>query len=287
MLGGNMYNKKEYIVRQLHRTHNKKFENYVITRIWHLINDLDIKIITQQYVRKTDEEYYLIDLYFPQFNFCVEVDEPYHLSQQDIDNNRERDIINTTGFTFARIDTSQDIDNIHKQIDEKVIKKINNYKSTGFKEWDYDKEFDNEQYIEKGYIDVNDNAIFRKEVDAYNCFGNKNKILRTGGAKHKYIDNVNIWFPKLYKHGEWENKIDLDENTIYESNIYKIKNDKAINDWLNTKRNVRYVFAQSKDNLGRTLYRFKGEYTLNKEKTIKLNKAVWERTNTRVKTIRH
>ena len=54
-----------------------------------------------------------------------------------------------------------------------------------------------------------------------------------------------------------------------------------------TDRYIRYVFAQSKDNLGRTLYRFLGEYTLNREKTIKEQKAIWERTNTRVKTFKY
>ena len=137
------------------------------------------------------------------------------------------------------------------------------------------------------YIDVKDNAVFCRSVDAYNCFGNNYKALMRGGAIHKYIDNVNIWFPKLYHNGEWNNDITFDENTIYESNVDFIKNAKAVKDWLATDRYIRYVFAQSKDNLGRTLYRFLGEYTLNREKTIKEQKAVWERTNTRVKTFKY
>ena len=59
------------------------------------------------------------------------------------------------------------------------------------------------------------------------------------------------------------NDIIFDENTIYESNINFEKNTKALNNRLTTDRYIRYVFVQSKDNSGRTLYRFLGKYTLN------------------------
>lgn len=279
-----MLDKKDYIVKQLHRTHNKKYENYVITRIWHLLNDTDIKIITQQYIVRPNG-YALADLYFPQFDLIVEVNESYHLKRVELDNIREKDIVNAVDFKVIVIDTSKDINSIHNQIND-LIDYINTLKQNEFKKWDYENEFNNKQYIDKGYIDLSDNAVFCRCVDAYNCFGNNYKALMRGGAIHKYIDNVNIWFPKLYRHGEWINDITFDENTIYESNLDFEKNAKAVKDWLSTDRYIRYVFAQSKDNLGRTLYRFLGEYTLNREKTIKEQKAVWERTNTRVKTFK-
>ncbi len=280
-----MLDKKDYIIKQLHRTHNKKFENYVITRIWHQLNDLNIKIITQQYiVRPTG--YALADLYFPQFNLVVEVNESYHLNQTELDNIRANDIVNAVNFEVKVIDASKDIESIHKQIDDLVLY-INTLKEKGFEPWDYENEFDNKKYVDKGYIDAAENALFCKSVDAYNCFGNDARALMRGGAPHKYIDNVNIWFPKLYHDGDWNNDISLDENTIYESNNNPDKNEKALKEWLSTKRNIRYVFAQSKDNLGRTLYRFMGEYTLDKEKTKEEKKAVWQRTNTKVKTLKY
>lgn len=208
----------------------------------------------------------------------------YHLKQKELDNIRARDIVNAVNFNIKVIDTSCDITKIHKQIDE-LVGYINTLKTKKFKKWDYEKEFDNKQYIDKGFIDVRDNAVFKHSADACNCFGHNYKLLRKGGVPHKYLDNVNIWFPKLYTHGEWQNSISFDENTIFEKNINYNKNKQAVKDWLNQKRKIRYTFAQSKDNLGRTLYRFIGEYTLNEEKTKKLQMAVWERTNTRVKTI--
>jgi hypothetical protein len=38
--------KKEFIIRQLGRTKNKKYEAYVVTRIIHLLDDFSIKFIT-------------------------------------------------------------------------------------------------------------------------------------------------------------------------------------------------------------------------------------------------
>lgn len=43
-------NKYDYIKRQLAKTNKKNDENYIVTRIWHLFDNYDIKINTQQYV---------------------------------------------------------------------------------------------------------------------------------------------------------------------------------------------------------------------------------------------
>lgn len=281
----NILDKKEYIIKQLHRTHNKKYENYVITRIWHLLNDLDIKIITQQYIVRPNG-YALADLYFPQFNLIVEVDEEQHLGNKLKDNIRDRDVINAVNFKIIRIDTTQNIQHIHTQID-KLIELIKSIKKDNFIKWNYEDEFNNKKYIEKGFIDTKDNAMFRTQKDVYNCFGfNYEANVQRCAVNHKIIENVKIWNPKLYKHNEWINEISLDEKTIYEKNINYKKNLEHINEVINDTRNIRYVFAHSKDNLGRILYRFKGAYKLNIDKTIKLQKTAWELISTRVETIK-
>ena len=48
--------KKEYIANQLKRTFNKKYENYCITRIYHLLKRNDVQIITQQMFKRKDWE---------------------------------------------------------------------------------------------------------------------------------------------------------------------------------------------------------------------------------------
>lgn len=45
------YNQLEYIARQFSKAQKKVFEHYVVTRIWHQLNDVEIKFVTQQYVK--------------------------------------------------------------------------------------------------------------------------------------------------------------------------------------------------------------------------------------------
>ena len=276
--------KKEYIVKQLHRTHNKKFENYCITRIWHILNDLDIKIVTQQYIVRPSG-YALADLYFPQFKLIVEIDEEQHLGHKLEDSIRDKDVINAVNFEIYRIDTSKSLEEIHLKIDN-LLKKIRKMKKHNFVKWDYEDEFNPQKYIDKGYIDIEDNAMFRTHKDVYNCFGyNYKSNVQQCGVNHKRNEKVRIWCPKLYKNNKWVNEISYDEKIIYESSTDYKENEEYLEKALKDTRINRYVFAHSKDNLGRVLYRFKGAYRLDREKTLELRKNVWIRYSTRVKTI--
>lgn len=69
--------KVEYLIKTFSRTKRKDYENYILNAIWQKIDCLDLRPVTQQYVKGHDNEYYLIDLYFPQIN-GVEVDEAFH-----------------------------------------------------------------------------------------------------------------------------------------------------------------------------------------------------------------
>ena len=44
--------KLEFISRRLAKAENKKYEHYVVTRIWHLLDNTQIKLVTQQYVTR-------------------------------------------------------------------------------------------------------------------------------------------------------------------------------------------------------------------------------------------
>ncbi len=44
--------KLDYISRFLQRTSSKRIEHYVIYRIWHLLDNYDIKMTPQQYVSR-------------------------------------------------------------------------------------------------------------------------------------------------------------------------------------------------------------------------------------------
>lgn len=281
---GSDVEKLDFISRQLARTYRKRFEQYVITRIWHHLNDLDIKIITQQYIVRPNGRA-LTDLYFPQLSLHIEVDESYHLNQIDQDKLRDSDIVNATGHGIVRVDTSKGIESLNYQIDQLIKKiRIKKQQCINFIKWDLAMEQNTSTYIERGYIDLCDDVAFDKIVSAVNCFGHNYAGWQRGGATHAYEEGTIIWFPKLFPNGEWNNMISDDENIIYERNVNDEKAvshiEKTIADGIHT----RIVFAKVKDSLGYTKYRFKGKYVLNFAETDFKKGLVWERVATRVRT---
>lgn len=283
--------KTEYIIKQLGRTKKKKYEMYVVNRIINLIDDFDIKFVTQQYISRS-ERYALVDLYFPQFNICVEIDEPHHNHKDNVKNDkiREADIINATGFDkplHVKI-AENNIDGINKQIDI-IVEKVKNLKLTtkDFKAWDIDKEFNPQTYIDLGYIDIKDNVAFHNISDACNCFGHNYIGYQRGGAKHKIDKDILIWFPKLYENDEWDNSISSDESKITE----KHKSNKYIEhvkDFIKNKDKYpskRIVFARVKDTLGNVLYRFRGVYKFDSINSSLDAGRIWNRIDTRVDTV--
>ena len=75
-------NKKDFVV--------KKYENYVITALLHDERLRDLKPITQYYVPISDTNYALVDLYYPQINLVIEVDEPHHLDNKEKFSEKEK-----------------------------------------------------------------------------------------------------------------------------------------------------------------------------------------------------
>src|SRR5690606_1447796 len=103
--------KLDYITRILQKTNKKRIENYVISRIWHQLNNDEIKISHQQYIYRGDGKYALTDLYFPQLNYHIEVNEEFHYKDEDkisIDKLREEDIIRSTKGHIIRFIDCQD-----------------------------------------------------------------------------------------------------------------------------------------------------------------------------------
>lgn len=286
--------KKEYIVNQLKRTFNKKYENYCITRIYHLLNRDDVQIITQQmFRRKKDGKIALADLYFPQINLSIEIDEPHHFSQKDADKERTKEILERKKLIDeklialgeviyheleeVRIDVSQDIENVNSQIDN-IIKHINKRISElgdKFIPWECcDKS--PEDYILLGEIKCSDNVSLRTIQEVSELF---NKGYR-GTQKCFFSTNDNefyVWCPKLkledadFIDNRYQNEISLDGKYIYETeqgnnNFYK-----------DERKRKRFVFPKYKDETGSWRYKFKGVYKFNRELSNQTKKAVWEK----------
>ncbi len=150
----------------------------------------------------------------------------------------------------------------------------------------FEDEYSPEKYIERGHISADDNAAFRKITDCIKCFGIYYEGYQRGTVPHPLFHNIEICFVKLINHGEWINTMTNDENIIYEENIDPVKNQNTIERWVDSERDIRYVFVSTKNHPKNRPYIFKGEYTLNKEATIREKRAVWERTAIEVPTIR-
>ncbi|MBB6715569.1 AbaSI family restriction endonuclease [Clostridium gasigenes] len=283
--------KLTYILKQLAKTNKKNYENYVVTRIYNKLDDLEMKFITQQYISRGHGDYALTDMYFPQINLHVEVDEGQHKNNIEADEIREADIINITNHTIMRVDVTKAIEEIHEQIEE-VVEYIKTKKlelEESFTPWDIEKEYSSQTYINKGYIDVKDNVAFLRIVDACNCFGLNYKGWQRGGAKHPIEKDTLLWFPKLYVNDKYTNKLSDDGNMIFESsNNKEVTKEEIIAQTNNPKfANRRIVFARIIGPLGDIMYRFKGEFRFAVEESINNKCIVWEKTSERVKTYKY
>ncbi len=297
-------NKKNFIIRQIAKTNKKNDENYVVTRLWHMLDRTDVKMITQQHIT-LEKGRALTDVFFPQINLHIEIDESHHfknkkendpmtsdevilLSEQRKKNDvkREADIINATGHEIQRIIVwKRSLEEINERVKELVgliNLKIEDLES--FEEWNIEAEYNPLTYISKGRISVEDNVAFKKICDACNCFGHNYLGYQRGFAKHPN-ENKMIWFPKLYENEDWNNSISNNEETIFE--IKKEGHDDYLKNTaftLHDNKKERLVFARVKGVLGDTMYRFKGVYLLNIEKSKKKRQAIYERVSTEAKT---
>lgn len=298
--------KKEYIANQLKKTFGKKYENYCVTRIINKLDNLNIRFITQQMFKREGEEIALADLYFPQVNVWVEVDESQHLNQTEEDKIRTQEVIKNNIrsklknleeviyieleeperiniFDKNRIITIEEINNRIDEIVEKInarilelgdrfIPWINVYNTA-------------DEFIKKQSIEKNDNAKFRTLQDVSELFNkgyHGNQLAYFNVSKE---DNEYAWCPKLklnaadFKNNLYDNEISDDGVYIFESS--KDNNDKFVLDVLNTNEK-RFVFAKYKDETGDFSYKFLGVYVLDRSKTMDLNKRSWKKIDSKI-----
>ena len=77
--------KLECVARQLSRGTNKVYENYVINAIYQKVNNPNLKIETQKEIVLDNGYRPLIDMFLPQLNIAIEVDERQHAGQKEHD----------------------------------------------------------------------------------------------------------------------------------------------------------------------------------------------------------
>ncbi len=258
----------------------KKTETYVINRIWHQLNDDRVKFVVQQYIRKTQDKYALADLYLPQLNIFIEINEPFHKNNKEVDKIRNEEILQVTHSHLEIIDCDNSIEVIHSQISEVVQKIKVAIKEQGnkFIPWDGGSTLSVEYHQRKGYLKIDDNEYIHTIDEAFAVFGAKAKhrgFLRVAGATIPNKENWIVWCPNSV-HRIWSNELSDDGLAIREYNKANELLRKEHVERFTSINQTRITFFRDEDELGFRFYRFAGIFEINKEKSIQENKCVWE-----------
>lgn len=266
-------NKSEYIRRSLAKVSRKPWEYFIVSRVIHRLDDYSIEFVTQQLVKRPDGSRALTDLFFPQFGLHLEIDEPFHAGNVVHDAMRERDIVAVTGHDIERIRVQNDqgseksLKTICAEVDGfiEIVRKAKTRmveKST-FMPWDFALRYSAIPIIERGYLDVKDNVIFKLQIEAMKCFGFKGRGYQRGAWNINDGTRDWVWFPRLYEHFIWINEMTADGQHIYQranNDEAKNLNRSSLERLRNTEEPNAIVFAKAKDSLGANLLRYVGTF---------------------------
>lgn len=130
-------------------------------------------------------------------------------------------------------------------------------------------------YINKGNINIKDNAKFKTIDSIGELFNIKVSFYQRIHSFFNIKNNIYVWYPNLKLMGDeckdiaCDNEISDDGQYIFESR--KQDNDRFVEEVIN-KNQIRYVFTKYKDETGEKMYKFKGVFSLDINKTKILNK---------------
>ena len=275
--------KAGYITNSLSKIRHKRWELYVISRVVHLLDDLEIEFVCQQAIILENGTHKFADMFFPQFNIYLEVNEKHHFLNQNQkkDKIRENEILRAIGAEQAKIEIAlidkegniadKTLTQINHHIDAFVglikNKKQEKLSCNQFEKWDLAAKYDPVRFLKKGFLDIYDNPSFETHRDALRCFGYKGGHYQQAAWRDKSWDDAFVWFPRFVKHKDWQNIFNEEDQTIVET---------MLTDDMATRERVekffaheRYTFAKTKDKLGQTLYRFVGVFeTVKKSKDL-------------------
>ena len=271
--------KSEYILNQLNKSKNKIYEAYVTHRIFNAIKSYDLRFSCQQYVNFENNNYALLDMYFPDLNVQVEIDEGHHNNKENIklDGERQRSveetIKNMNSLTRNGVLTLKNnleifrvkifeksklksIEKIDIDIDDVIIKIKKKIDMVNPEPWNFDEDFSYKKYLKNKTIDVSDNIQLKYVHDVVNLFGGnkdgtfcKGKQTAYGELLHLDDKEIFFWCPKN-KDKDWNNELE---------NNGRIIREKKHRDHGQAKTR-RATFFKAKDNLGNNFYRFVGVF---------------------------
>ena len=287
--------KLDYITRLFSGLTFKRLELYVISRLWHLLNNDAIHMKSQQRIVLHRSKYALTDIYFPQVDIQVEVNEPAHYAsdqriQQDL--RRTEDIEKNTGHRVVTIDCRGGSTLIHKQINALVTEinqLIDSQKQQGiFKPWDPENQYqaDPMYWKQKGEIGTFDDIGFHTIEDICQLFDvEPNKIkrgyLRKGGIEWPDKPLLFLWWPSASRRSGWQNTYNKEDNTLTE--VHGDHN-KLHAHWKHLSKvpSQRIVFYHHTDVLGLTAYKFIGIFMNDPDRSDPKRGIVWKKIGERL-----
>lgn len=281
--------KLDYMARLFRSIRNKRFESYVIQRIWHQLNDERVKFVSQQYFKRTDGSYALADLYLPQINLVVEIDEKHHNTVENtvLDSIRSQQIQSVSGAKILRISICKDfkkdewctLAEVNAGVSEVVvyIKQEIDKMGEQFVPWSGANMLSPTYYINKKYFSVLENDYVRNIDDAAAIFNTKaihKGYLRAGGFDVPGKQKELVWLPSVNSR-LWSNILSDDGKVIEEyQKIDSKKRDEHVKAML-MKNETRITFFKKKDALGFNFYKFVGVFNLDRKKSEIENKCIW------------
>lgn len=263
------------------RTNGKKYENFIVNAIYAKVDNPDLMPVTQQYVRnpKDSRKYYLLDLYFPQINFGVEIDEGQHMSDecQVLDKARTEAIKSAIGYEEARISIvdkktgqKRSYPEISKDIDLIVLRIKQKIDDLGGVKWVTNEEKKRSLGIIKngpGIFDIKQDVTYRSITEIYNicggCRGTGKDAKSLQKGFYKLNNQYYLWVPTLTiednaSDAKYNNYLSEDGTVITEIN----NNPKGWDNYPGDRNRV--VFMRMKDMYGRSCIRFIGVFQYKK-----------------------
>jgi hypothetical protein len=275
----------------------KPIEHYVVSRLWHGIDDLDVEMVLQQYVRRQEERYALVDIAFPQIGLFIEINEPQHYNSQETiasDKQRIEEIKQKTGKNLYVFDCRKTLAEINSEI-EKIAAYIRSEVARKmlageFESWDPDLRRNADYWKSVGSLSTMDNVVLSTIEEICVLFGAdfskiKRGFLRVGGIKHPEDRGLFLWWPSLKKRAKWINEISDNGKTITERYDSIEKTNSSYKPPDNPEKD-RVVFVHRKDVFGIMGYWFAGVYRYNQPISLEQNASVWSRVRDNIKLMK-
>lgn len=262
---------------------HKPTESYVISRIWHRLDDIRVRFVLQQYVKRPNG-YALADLFLPQINMIVEVNEKYHETDEQKlrDAIRNAEVRNAAKADVFVIRGSGNLDEIHRQVDDIVaeIRKRIAAQGESFLPCDYSVTRTTPEYCRlRGFFKVSMEDGLANVDDIAAVFGTTarhNGYLRAPAVGVPGKKDEIVWWPQR-NHPKWNNELSEDGVYIYEYNK-KSAEERArhVAQWINSGQR-RITFMKRLIHGGLGTYDFVGVFQINAELSKEKNMCVWER----------